>query len=173
MRGTAVTQTAAGLPDPSNGRFRLARWARIDPKEPVEVFWENDLSTLELDLPRSRRANRNWRLRSFASADRRPRQVRAFQLSDNCASVSGRSPVDSQASGWSVASNCKAQYNPEAGEACVVHLATGRGPRIRGRAAACPGRGGPSRGLTDLLPILVGAGTHSRPSLSLGSRHFI
>lgn len=31
---------------------------------------------MELDLRRSRRANRSWRLRSFASADRRPRQAR-------------------------------------------------------------------------------------------------
>lgn len=48
----------------------------LDPKEPVAIFWVNDRSALELDLRRSRRANLSWRLRSFAPADRRPRQVR-------------------------------------------------------------------------------------------------
>ena len=35
MRSGAVTQTAAGLPDPSTGRFLVARLARIDPKQTV------------------------------------------------------------------------------------------------------------------------------------------
>jgi len=47
-----------------------------DPKEPVGVFWVNDRSTLELDLRRSGRSNQSWRLRSFARAARRSRQVR-------------------------------------------------------------------------------------------------
>ena len=34
MRGRAVIQTAAGMPDLLNGRFRFARWARIDPLLP-------------------------------------------------------------------------------------------------------------------------------------------
>ena len=32
MRGRAVIQTAAGMPDLLNGSSRFARWARIDPK---------------------------------------------------------------------------------------------------------------------------------------------
>ena len=56
-------------PTPSD----LDRPVEIDPKEPVAAFSVNDRSTLELDLRRSRRANRSWRLRSFAPADPRPR----------------------------------------------------------------------------------------------------
>ena len=40
----------------------------------MAVSWANDRSVLELDLRRRRRANQCWRLRSFARADRRPRQ---------------------------------------------------------------------------------------------------
>ena len=52
----------------------------------LAVFWVNDRSTLELDLRRSRRANLSWRLRSFAPADRRPRQVRGRTAASRCLS---------------------------------------------------------------------------------------
>ena len=37
MRGRAVIQTAAGMPDLLNGSSRFARWARIDPKPTFEL----------------------------------------------------------------------------------------------------------------------------------------
>ena len=40
MLGRAVIQTAAGMPDSLNGRFLVARLARIDPQLPMtETAW--------------------------------------------------------------------------------------------------------------------------------------
>lgn len=61
----------------------------------------NDGSTLELDLRRSRRENLSWRLRSFARADRRPRQVRGRTAASKSCELALRPIADSRPSSLS------------------------------------------------------------------------
>ena len=69
-RGRAVTQTAAGLPDPLNGRFRLPRWARIDPKKPAAIFLSIVSSGHEAAVHKTPQENGVRDQRSVARANR-------------------------------------------------------------------------------------------------------